>query len=220
MVAIRAALSSVSKWAIVLCVVSFLYSAAASAEISLHALFANKAFLQVDSQRVVLELGQTSPVGIKLVEINDNSVVILRQGQRQVLSLTPLAAKEGDAGGVLFVRNHYGLYSADAQLNGYYTRTILDTGASAIFVNQEFADRVQLTYAKNRSRQVSTAGGKQEAYPLLLDELRLGSIAFTNLNAWVIDSSNTELYDLLLPLSLFDRYQVSLDGSKIAIGEK
>jgi clan AA aspartic protease (TIGR02281 family) len=91
------------------------------------------------------------------------------------------------------------------------TRLMLDTGASNTVLKAEIAEQflpgseVEATVV-----QLSTANGKTEGLSVNLDQLRLGEVAFSDIELVVMELPDFQ-YDGLLGMNILNRFEFSID---------
>jgi aspartyl protease family protein len=143
-------------------------------------------------------------------------VLVLSDPGRVSYLLQRLAADGGagvvedvDAEGatrVLVLRaGHGGHFWVDAEVGGATVRFIVDTGATSVVLSPEDADRIGLVLGSQDYTEVHrTAGGLVRAAPVLLSEIRIGSLKVRNVEA----SVNPQLSGIsLLGMSFLRRLQ-------------
>ncbi len=122
----------------------------------------DRATIEVDGKRKVLQRGQTYSSGAG-------------SGAQSVT----LSAGAG------------GHYMAEGQINGGAIRFLVDTGATAIAIPASDAERLRIDYRKGRRGTTQTAGGPATAYVVRLDSVRVGGIEVQNVDAIVIEHGLT-----------------------------
>ncbi len=80
-----------------------------------------------------------------------------------------------------------GHFMAEGRINGGPIRFLVDTGASAIAIPASDADRLRIDYRKGRLSTTRTAGGPITVYLVTLDTVRIGDIELRNIEAIVIE---------------------------------
>ena len=104
-------------------------------------------------------------------------------------------------------------FSIVSYVNNQSTNFVLDTGASAVVLTHETAQRLGLLVNESSYTQtVSTANGLTKVAPIRIDELRIASIVLNDVKASV--ARQGELDDNLLGMSFLSRlkgYAVEAD---------
>jgi len=106
-----------------------------------------------------------------------------------------------------------GHFLTDARLNGRSTRVLIDTGATTVAIPEKVARKAGV-YLKpsDYTAAVNTANGRTKAAPVMLREVRLGSIRLKNVQAMVLDDRSLSI--TLLGMSVLrrlDRFDISDD---------
>lgn len=85
------------------------------------------------------------------------------------------------SGEVVLERSRGGHYIAPGFINGAQVRFLLDTGATDVNIPAEIADRIGLH--RGQPQRAMTANGMITVYRTMLDEVRLGDIALSEVRA-------------------------------------
>jgi aspartyl protease family protein len=127
--------------------------------VTLIAVEKDRATIEVDGKRKVLQRGQTHSSG---------------GSGSSAQSITLAAGADGH-------------FMAEGRINGGPIRFLVDTGASAIAIPASDADRLRIDYRKGRLSTTRTAGGPITVYLVTLDTVRVGGIELQNVEAIVIE---------------------------------
>jgi len=127
--------------------------------VTLIAIEKDRATVEVDGKRKVLQRGQTHSSG----------------------------ATGSSAQSVTLAADADGHFIAEGLVNGSAIRFLVDTGATAIALPASEAERLRIDYRKGRLGTARTAGGPIITYSVTLDSVRLGSIELRNVEAIVIE---------------------------------
>lgn len=197
--------------------------AGAVENISLQALFKDKAIILVDGARRVLKSGEESPEGIKLLatDTREESAEIEVGGRRETLRLGVVTAgfSSKGKGGVTLYAEKNGHYYADGIINGVTLRFLVDTGATAIALSSDMARRIGLDYRKHgRPAYVQTANGVTTAYFLKLENVTVGDITLYNVDAGIQEGNS--INQALLGMSFLGRLDMRHDGEKLELKER
>jgi len=130
--------------------------------VTLIAVEKDRATVEVDGKRKVLQRGQTYSSGAG-------------SGAQSVT----LAAGAG------------GHFMAQGQINGGAILFLVDTGATAIAIPASDAERLRIDYRKGRRGTTQTASGPAPVYVVTLDSVRVGGIEVQNVEAIVIEQGLT-----------------------------
>lgn len=105
-----------------------------------------------------------------------------------------------------------GHFMLDARIDGTPVRFLVDTGASAIILGRQDADRIGLRLReRNFTQRFQTANGIVRAAPVVLRELSIGALSLRNVDAVVNDGPmGTALLGMDF-LRQLDGYEVARD---------
>ncbi|MDO7710355.1 MAG: TIGR02281 family clan AA aspartic protease, partial [Pseudomonadota bacterium] len=153
-------------------------------------LFSGKAVLTINEQQRLLEVGNISPEGVKLISATSQSAIIEVEGVQkkyllgsQVGGLFAPPAKQP----MVSIWPNDGMYLTVGSVNGYSVDFLIDTGASVVAFNAATAIRLGLDYLNAPAGMVQTASGVEKAYQVTLDQIQVGDIQLPNLEAMVLD---------------------------------
>jgi aspartyl protease family protein len=194
-------------------------AAASAAEISLFALFKDKAILQVEGARRVLSVGTESPEGVKLVSTDTQAeeAVVEYEGKRESLRLGVVYSSFQNTAreSVTLFSDSSGFFHADGSINGAAVTFLVDTGANTIAINRATAKRAGIDYTKGRAGMARTASGYARVYSISLDTVKVGGIVLRNVEAGVIDGPQPETP--LLGMSFLNALEMKRDGNKMEL---
>jgi aspartyl protease family protein len=194
----------------------------ASPEVSVIALFKDRAVLKVDGVRVVLNVGEKTELGLRLVRANSEQAVVEVNGVSETLtvgteisaSFAPPPARE-----VQVFRDSNGMYFVTGSINGHISEFLIDTGASQMALNAAQAKRLGLNFRyEGDPTQVQTASGLVNAYLVKLKSVRVGDIEVKDVRAFVIDGAYPAT--VLLGMSFLERVDLQRTGEVMLIRKK
>jgi aspartyl protease family protein len=193
--------------------------AAGAADISLFALFKDKAILQVDGTRRVLAIGDESPEGVKLVSTDTQAeeAVVELKGKRETLRLgVVMAAFQSVAReSVTLYADSSGFFHAEGSINGTAVTFLVDTGANTVALNSATAKRAGIDYTRGSLGTARTASGYARMYVIRLATVKVGEIMLRNVEAGVIDGPQPETP--LLGMSFLNVLDMKRDGNKMEL---
>lgn len=195
----------------------------AAGQVSVLALFKDKALIEVDGKRHLLSAGQISPEGVRLISANSEQAVLKINGKVGAYKLgTRISNRfEGPPPGakVRIWPNSTGMYTVDGSINGFPIRFLVDTGATAIAMNRNQARRLGLQFRLDSVEgRTTTASGVAKAYYLKLSTVKVGEITLHNVDAAVIDGDYPQ--EVLLGMSFLGRINMNRDGSVLELKAK
>jgi aspartyl protease family protein len=194
--------------------------AAHGTDISVMGLFNGKAVLVIDGGKPrTVNVGQTTPEGIKLLSASSESAVVEYGGQRQTLGMGHAtrigATRDAGFGQATLTADSRGQFVTTGTINGTSVRFLVDTGASSVALSVNEARRLGINYLSGSSGQVSTANGTAMAYKLKLDNVRVGEITLNNVDCVVVDGLGLNI--ALLGMSFLNRTQMKRDGDTLTL---
>ena len=206
--------------AVLLCV----HVATASAvDITLQALFKDKAIFMIDGTRRVLSTGETSKEGVRLIA-TDTAAEEARveiDGKREVVRLGIVMSgfQPTKQASVTLWAGSGGHFYADGSINSLAVRFLVDTGATTIALSGDEAQRLGIDYRKNgHPGYANTAGGVVRAYSLKLDRVDVGPITLYNVDAGVVEGSYPR--EPLLGMSFLGQLNMRREGEKMELTQR
>jgi len=210
-----------SMW-LVCFILFFQGTANAAKKLEVQGLFSNKAVLSIDGKLHVLAVGKTSSEGVKVVSVNRNGAVLEVDGKQKQYNLgsaistsfvKPKSQKE-----TIYV-NSTGMYMTHGDINGRSAHFLVDTGATAVSMNTEQAERLGINYERvGIYTSVSTASGYEQAYRVRLKSVTVGNITEKNVDAVVIDGNHPG--PILLGMTFLGRLSVKHSGNAMTLLQK
>lgn len=190
---------------------------AAVKSVSVQGLLGNKAVLLVDGKRRVVNTGDSTPEGVRLIAIHGDTVVMeidgeKRQqtmGENQVFS-TRYAAPQSQE--VLVTQNNNGLFTTVGSINGLTVNLIVDTGANVVTLNAQHARRLGIAFEEQGTPTVvATASGVVKAYRVTLRTVAIGEIELQNVSAVVMTGPHPA--EILLGMTFLGSLEIQRNGN-------
>lgn len=118
------------------------------------------------------------------------------------------------------LRSAHRVITARAEINGVKGVFIIDTGASYVSVNANFADRAKISYAEGSEITLATANGLASGKLTKVDTVLLGKLRATNVPV-VVQKTDDKSYgvgvDGLLGMSFLSRFEMQMSGGFLEI---
>ena len=193
--------------------------AQAAEEIVVMALSDQKAILRIDGNQHVLRIGQTTPEGLRVLDIDGDKIVVEWRSQVQEYRLgahfssagTPSTAPEHR---IYAGRN--GQYRTPGSINGRLVDFLVDTGADNVIVNAREGKRLGIDFRmQGRRVQVMTASGIELGYQIELSSVKVGDIELRSVDAVVIDGGFPPF--ALLGMSFLGRLELERKGKVLLL---
>jgi len=158
------------------------------------AIFGEMVILKVDGTKHKLRVGDKTPEGITLAEI-DGDTIILKQGNkksRHKLGGQVSFGVEGSRSKT--VKKHQvakiwpqgDMYVTHGSINKFAVTFMVDTGATWIALGVPLAKRMGLNYSRGTPGFAGTASGTTPIHKIKLNTVRVGDIIMHNVEAAVI----------------------------------
>ncbi|TAK85551.1 MAG: TIGR02281 family clan AA aspartic protease [Betaproteobacteria bacterium] len=167
--------------------------------------------LLIDNRAVrTLRTGESSPEGVRLVEIRDGAALLEFDGRRWQMRLGSSTAPS-----VVLQADERGHFIVNADVNGAPLRALIDTGATAVAINLADAQRAGVNFAGARRVWVQTAGGPRSALVARLAYVRVGDLLVRDVEATVSEAN--ELPIALLGMSFLNQVELQRSGRTLTL---
>jgi aspartyl protease family protein len=201
-------------------VLGFAPSLCSATDISLFALFQDKAILKIDGARRVLAAGQVSPEGVKLISADPQSeeAVVEIAGKQQTLRLGVVisAFKSAARESVTLYAGTGGHFFADGAINGQPVHFLVDTGATTVALSSSDARRLGIDYKRFGERGLSqTASGIAKMYSLRLKSVSVGNVTLYDVEAGVIEGNFPT--EPLLGMTFLSAFEMKREGDRLEL---
>jgi len=186
-------------------------------------LFKDKAMINIDGKRVLLKAGQEKN-GLTLLSTDTYKQVALIEidGQSDSYDLGRHIGggyAQPKASEIMISADRKGSYFSNGQINGRSMNFLVDTGASSVAMNENIAQRLGLDYLDDTKKvMVSTAGGNQIGYQVVLREVSVGGIALNNVEGIVISGSSPAV--TLLGMSFLSQLEIEQKQNLMVLRKK
>ena len=159
-----------------------------------------------------LFVGETSPEGVRLIEIRGNSALFEIDGKPLALALGQSSAAE-----TVLRADRAGHFVVDALLNGIPVRGVIDTGASYVALNWEQAERMGIDRRQGQRVWMNTANGRASATLVTLDSVQIGDVGVPKVPAIVIDGGADVLPIVLIGMSFLRHVDMRRSGNTMTL---
>ncbi len=200
----------------------FVSMLAHATEITVMALFKDKAMLVIDGKKRFVKKDKRTPEGVLLISANSEVAILEVDGKTDkyplgtYISATPAEPPEKE--GFRMHQKSDGHYRPIGSINGYTVKFMVDTGATTIAMNSFQAKRLGLKYKKGTPVQVGTANGVAFGYKLKLNTVKLGHITVRNVESIVLEGSSPS--EVLLGMSFLNEVEVTQKGKVMVFKKK
>lgn len=187
-------------------------------DVNVSALFPGKAILLVNGGKPrVLSAGQSTAEGVKLISADSRAAVVEIDGKRRTLALGESIASSFVSSGKPTVRLTAlgnGHFVTNGSINGAGVQFLVDTGATFVAMSVDEARRIGVPYLNGSRGFSSTANGVVETYRVVLDSVKIGDIALTNVEGSVLQGS---MPGVLLGMSFLKRLQMTRENNTMVL---
>lgn len=185
------------------------------------ALFKDRAVVRTAAGQETLRLGETSKAGVTLLAADTAGAKVRYQGTTYDLSLSARVASsftQPKSESVRISRNEFDQYRMKGSVNGHYVDFIIDTGASVVVLSERHADMMGLDFRAGEKGFVQTAQGHTSAYFLVVEDVTLGAISLSDVQATVIEGNYPT--DALLGMSFLGEVRLTDDAGVLTLTAK
>lgn len=186
------------------------------------ALFKDKAMVSIDNQQHLLKVGESAIAGVKLIKATSKYALLEINGKQAKYALgnrVQASYSVTEKKRVNIYRNSSGMFKTVGSINGYTVDFLVDTGASVVALNSALAKRLGIQYKLDGEETiVATASGKELAYAIDLDQVKVGEIMLRNIDAVVIEGNDPSTP--LLGMSYLGRLNINNEGQLMSLEEK
>jgi len=182
--------------------------AVAETQVQVVGLFPGAAVLKIDGQRKLVKVGQSGPGGVLVVSADSRSAVLRVDGVERSYGLSrDYSATTGVAAAPALVSIAKGIgghYWVTGSISGKTVQFLVDTGATAVAMNENAAKRLGIDYrVQGQPMVVNTASGTAQAWHVKLDSVKIGGIQVLGVEAAVVAGEAPT--EVLLGMSFLNR---------------
>ncbi|MEM7401677.1 MAG: TIGR02281 family clan AA aspartic protease [Pseudomonadota bacterium] len=190
--------------------------------IEVMALFKDKAMVNINDKQYLLKVDGEEILGVKLIKATSKYALLEIEGSQKKYILgnrVQASYSKVEKKTVHIYRDGNGMFKTTGSINGYTVDFLVDTGASVIALNSAMAKRLGLQYKlKGEQTVVVTASGKEHAYSISLDQVKVGEIMLRNIRGVVIEGNDPDTP--LLGMSFLGRLNIKNEGQQMSLEEK
>lgn len=203
------------KYSLAMLALFFNFSLAHATDVIVMAIFGDMVILKVDGTRHKLKVGDKTPEGISLVEVDYDTVVLEnnnkkskhklgghvsfgRRSSDKSKNLKSLTAK-------IWPQND--MYVTQGSINNFSVQFMVDTGATWIAMSETVAKRLGINYYRGKAGYAGTASGVAPIYKINLDSVKVGDIELRNVPAAVVSGYGS--HQVLLGNSFLKKCEIT-----------
>ena len=186
---------------------------ARAATIYVTSISASQVQIIVDGKTVrTLRPGETSPEGVKLLEIRGNVAVLETGGRAMSMTIGQSSVAEtqfqADPNGQFYVR---------ALVNGVAVPAVIDTGAALVTLNAQQTLSMGIDYGRGQRTTTYTANGPATAYIVTLASVQVGDVVLANIPAFVLEGGSEKLAIALIGMSFLKHLEMRRSGNTMTL---
>lgn len=192
--------------------------------VSLSGMLGGKALVIVDGSAPKAVAAGDSYKGVKIVSTQGDQAVVEIGGKQHTLRVgdAPASVGGGAGGGaggnrVVLTAGGGGHFFTLGQINGKSTQMVIDTGATAVAMSANEAQRLGIEYKSGQPIQMSTANGVVQAWLIKLNSVRVGDVVVHNVEAAV---SNGSMSVVLLGNSFLTHFQMTRANEQMVLEKR
>jgi aspartyl protease family protein len=159
-----------------------------------------------------LRIGDTSPEGVRLVEIRQGTAVFDIGGRPVTLGLgqstTTQTTLQADG------RGHF---VTQAWVNGVPVTALIDTGATHVTLNSAQAARMGINWRGGQRTMSHTANGSVYGYLVPLASVQVGDIVLRNVQGKVLEGGDETLRFALIGMSFLQQVEMHRSGTLLTL---
>ena len=195
---------------------------ASAEQVSVVALFPDKAMLVIDQGKPkTVQKGETYG-GVTLLEADTAEAVVLVNGKKRRLKIGEgvynAQPQKSTGTSITLTRDARGHFITLGNINGASVRFLLDTGATLISMGAEDAKRAGINYLAGERALSQTANGVAVVYKVRLAEVKLGDITLRNIDGLV--HTGNPLPVVLLGMSFLGRLEMRNEGDRMTLTKR
>jgi aspartyl protease family protein len=161
--------------------------------------------------------------GVKVVSTQGDVAVLEIGGKQQSVRVGDAPAQVGasksgaDGSRVVLSAGSGGHFFTLGQINGQSVQFLVDTGASAVSISADQAQRIGLKFQNGQPVQMSTANGIVPAWRLRLESVRIGDVMVYDVDSVVSAGS---MPFVLLGNSFLSRFQMTRNNDQMVLEKR
>ena len=169
--------------------------------------------LVVNGQNVrLLQIGETSPEGVKLADIQNGVAVLVVDGRTMNMRIGQSTVTQA-----VLTADTRGHFVTIARINGVAVQAMIDTGATLISLNVADAQRMGIDYLRGKPGITQTANGPVSIYVVNLAHVQIGDIGFSNLAGAVAVSASAQQTPVLIGMSFLRHVEMRRSGNTMTL---
>jgi aspartyl protease family protein len=160
--------------------------------VALSGMMGGKALLLVDGRAPKSVAPGETYLGVKLLSAANDEAVVEIAGKRATLRMgeSPVSVKGKGAGNkIVLMADSQGHFMGPGKINGQAMQFMVDTGATAVALGVNDAERMGIPYKNGEQIRMGTANGNVVGWRIRLGSVRIGDVELPGVEAVVTPSS-------------------------------
>lgn len=194
-----------------------LCSAAQAQDVALAGLMGSKALLVVNGGAPRALAPGESLQGVKLLSVSPDGAVVEREGKRHTLHLGEMPvrlASPASAPPLVLRADARGHFIERGYINGQPMQYLVDTGASAVALDQTLARRIGIRPEQGQPTRIGTANGTATGWRITLDTVRVGNLELRGVDAII---TSEPMPFVLLGNSFLRFFEMKRSGNELIL---
>jgi len=159
-----------------------------------------------------LRVGDTSPEGVRLLEIRGSAAVMEVDGRPVSLGIGQSTQLQ-----TTLQADRYGQFTTQALVNGVQVPAVIDTGATHVALNMTQASRMGIDLRSAKRIVSHTANGPSPAYAVTLSSVQVGDIVLRNVPGTVVEGGERTLPIVLIGMSFLQHVDMRRSGAVMTL---
>jgi aspartyl protease family protein len=160
----------------------------------------------------ILRPGDTSPEGVRLVEVRGASALFDIRGRAVALGLGQSTVLR-----TMLQADARGHFMTQAFINGMPVPAVIDTGATHVTLNSAQALQLGVDLRGAQRVRSSTANGEVYGYVVPLASVQIGDIVLRNVVGQVVDGGSEKLPIVLIGMSFLRYVEMNRTGNVMTL---
>ena len=204
-----------------------LSSMAHAQSVALAGMLGSKALLVVNGAAPKSVAAGETHLDVKVISTSGEQAVLEINGKRHTLRVgdAPVSVGSGGASGrgagqsnkIVLTAGTGGHFMTQGQINGKTVQFMVDTGATAVSMTADEAERLGVDYKSGQRIQLSTANGVVAGWRTTLNSVRVGDVEIFNVAAIV---AARDMPFLLLGNSFLTRFQMIRENDQMTLTKR
>ena len=155
--------------------------------------------------------------GVAVIAVEGDSVTLEIEGRRRVVRRGQHFRSEAapdSRQSVQLVADTRGHFISEGRINDGAVRFVVDTGATAIVLSAQDADRLGIDYRNGIVGTMQTANGSTRGWRVKLDRVRVGAIELQQVDAVIVEQGPGIT---LLGMSFLNRVEMRREGDTMSL---